>query len=87
MNMLLNIIGYILLFFLIELFLYVYCILLTIQEEETSGININTLFEDFKDYNESASVSNIFKSINVSLILICLFLTIFGVSIFFITKS
>ena len=87
MNMLLNIIGYILLFFLIELFLYVYCILLTIQEEETSGININTLFEDFKDYNESASVSNKFKSINVSLILICLFLTIFGVSIFFITKS
>ena len=61
MNMLLNIIGYILLFFLIELFLYVYCILLTIQEEETSGININTLFEDFKDYNESASVSNKFK--------------------------
>ncbi len=85
MNLLLNIIGYILLFFSIELFLYMFCIFLTIKEE--NYIDFNTLFEDFKSYNGSASVNNKFKSINMIYILICVILAIFGISIFFITKS
>lgn len=86
MNMLLNIIGYILLFFSIELFLYALCILLAIKEENYI-VDFNNLFEDFKDYSGSGLVQDKFKSINMLFILICLFLTIFGVSIFFITKS
>ena len=85
MNLLLNILGYFLLLFSIELLLYVFCILLTIKEE--NYIDFNTLFEDFKSYNGSASVSNKFKSINIFFILICVILAIFGISIFFITKS
>jgi hypothetical protein len=85
MNLLLNILGYFLLFFSIELLLYVFCILLTIKEE--NYIDFDTLFEDFKSYNGSASVGNKFKSINIFFILICVFLAIFSISIFFITKS
>jgi hypothetical protein len=85
MNLLLNILGYFLLFFSIELLLYVFCILLTIKEE--IDIDFDTLFEDFKSYNGSASVGNKFKSINIFFILICVFLAIFSISIFFITKS
>jgi len=85
MILLLNILGYFLLFFSIELLLYVFCILLTIKEE--NYIDFDTLFEDFKSYNGSASVGNKFKSINIFFILICVFLAIFSISIFFITKS
>lgn len=86
MNILLKIIGYILLFFSIELFLYMLCILLAIKEENYI-VDFNNLFEGFKDYSGSDLVQDKFKSINMLFILICLFLTIFGVSIFFITKS
>lgn len=87
MNMLLNIIGYILLFFSIELFLYVLCILLVIKENETNGFELNYLAQNIRTYNKSYLTSDKFKSMNMLFILICLFLTIFGVSIFFITKS
>ena len=87
MNILLNIIGYILLFLSIELFLYVFCILLTIKENETNGFKLNYLAENIKHYNSDYSTSDKFKSINVFLILISVFLIIFGVSMFFITKS
>ena len=87
MNLLLNILGYFLLFFSIELLLYVFCILLTIKENEEDGFNLNYLFENIKIYNDNYLMLDKFKSINVFLILISVFLIIFGVSMFFITKS
>lgn len=87
MNLLLNILGYILLFFSIELFLYIFCILLTIKEEEINGITFNNLFEDIKEYNRNELVDNKFKGINIIFIITCILLAIFGISIFFITKS
>lgn len=87
MNLLLNILGYFLLLFSIELLLYVFCILLTIKENEEDGFNLNYLFENIKIYNDNYLMLDKFKSINVFLILISVFLAIFGVSIFFITKS
>ena len=50
MNLLLNILGYFLLLFSIELLLYVFCILLTIKENEEDGFNLNYLFENIKIY-------------------------------------
>lgn len=87
MNLLLNILGYILLFFSIELFMYIFCIILTIKEEKIDGITFNNLFEDIKEYNGSYFVDNKFKGINIIFIIACIILTIFGISIFFITKS
>lgn len=85
MNLLLNIIGYILLFLLIELFLYVFCIFLTIKEE--NHIDFNTLIEDFKSYNGSASVNNKFKSIKHDIYInLCNFSNFWYFNIFYYKK-